>query len=264
MSREYIAHEEEYKGLIIKVYPDEDASNPRKEFDNLCTIACSHRRYNLGDEPFNAYESTGDFFRALAIDADSRVQDKIEYWENGNGWRSLMNRSEDDAVKWADEKVNEIIRKTVDKFYIYSPLYLYDHSGITISMRPFSCPWDSGQVGWIYVSIKRFKEETARAGKLKKDGINHELVKIKHLTKKDRERAYRYLEQETEIYNQYLAGDVYRFVIENEDGDQKDSCWECYGLDYCIQQAKEAADYVAAKIAKAEHKQRLFENVLTA
>ena len=32
------------------------------------------------------------------------------------------------------------------------PLYLYDHSGITMNTCGFSCPWDSGQVGWIYAS----------------------------------------------------------------------------------------------------------------
>ena len=29
------------------------------------------------------------------------------------------------------------------------PLFLYDHSGITLQTSPFSCPWDSGQIGFI-------------------------------------------------------------------------------------------------------------------
>ena len=37
------------------------------------------------------------------------------------------------------------------------PLYLYDHSGLAMSTESFSgraphAEWDSGQVGWIYVS----------------------------------------------------------------------------------------------------------------
>jgi len=35
---------------------------------------------------------------------------------------------------------------------IYLPRFLYDHSGITMSTGPFSCPWDSGQVGFIYAT----------------------------------------------------------------------------------------------------------------
>ena len=37
------------------------------------------------------------------------------------------------------------------KRHLELPLYLYDHSGLTIATTPFSCPWDSGQVGWIAV-----------------------------------------------------------------------------------------------------------------
>jgi hypothetical protein len=37
-------------------------------------------------------------------------------------------------------------------------LYLYDHGGITISTGPFSCPRDSGQVGFIYASHKQIRD----------------------------------------------------------------------------------------------------------
>ena len=39
------------------------------------------------------------------------------------------------------------------------PLYLYDHSGITMNTTGFSCPWDSGQVGWIYADKRRIEAE---------------------------------------------------------------------------------------------------------
>lgn len=32
------------------------------------------------------------------------------------------------------------------------PVYLHDHSGLTMSTTPFSCRWDSGQVGFIWVT----------------------------------------------------------------------------------------------------------------
>jgi len=43
-------------------------------------------------------------------------------------------------------------------------LYLYDHSGLSISMTPFSCQWDSGHVGFIYIekSDEWQTEEQAR------------------------------------------------------------------------------------------------------
>jgi hypothetical protein len=37
------------------------------------------------------------------------------------------------------------------KELIYLPVYLYEHSGQTINTTGFSCNWDSGQVGYIYI-----------------------------------------------------------------------------------------------------------------
>jgi hypothetical protein len=39
------------------------------------------------------------------------------------------------------------------------PLYLYDHGGITISTKPFSCRWDSGQVGFVFVENMKLQGE---------------------------------------------------------------------------------------------------------
>jgi hypothetical protein len=101
-------------------------------------------------------------------------------------------------------------------------LYLYDHSGITISCKPFSCPWDSGQIGWIYCDV---------ADIVKEYGKN---------TKANRDKAERLLRSEVETYDTYLRGDVYGFVLEKADKcgecghtewEEIDSCWGFYGDD---------------------------------
>lgn len=38
------------------------------------------------------------------------------------------------------------------------PLYLYEHSGLTVSTSDFGCRWDSGQVGWVYLTADAIKE----------------------------------------------------------------------------------------------------------
>ena len=43
--------------------------------------------------------------------------------------------------------------------HISLPLYLYDHRGITISTMPFNDHWDSGQVGWVYVTADDLRKE---------------------------------------------------------------------------------------------------------
>ena len=106
-----------------------------------------------------------------------------------------------------------------DKFfekYIVLKLYLYDHSGISLSTSPFSCPWDSSQVGYIYVS-----KETA-----------YKEYGIKRITKEWKDKILLYLEGEVETFNQYLNNDVYGFTIEDEDGNVIDSCGGFYGDDF--------------------------------
>jgi hypothetical protein len=39
-----------HHGLTVKIEHDEDAQDPRKDFDNFGTMACFHRRYTLGDK----------------------------------------------------------------------------------------------------------------------------------------------------------------------------------------------------------------------
>jgi hypothetical protein len=56
------------------------------------------------------------------------------------------------------ESFDEMAESVLDNG-IYLPLYLYDHSGITMSYKPFGCRWDSGQVGFIYMTAQDIKKE---------------------------------------------------------------------------------------------------------
>lgn len=106
------------------------------------------------------------------------------------------------------------------------PLYLYDHSGITISTNPFNCRWDSGQIGFVLIS-----RETAL-----KENFS------KRLTKKIKNWANRYIDASVKEYDQYLTGDVYGYIVKDENGEETDSCWGFYGIDYTIEEAKRVAD----------------------
>lgn len=119
----------------------------------------------------------------------------------------------DDYSSW-DE-----LRKAIEKHekpVAIKPLYLYDHSGLALSIEAFSDPWDSGQVGWAYLTPEN--EE--------KFGIP------------DAEKA---IEAEIEEYAAYLSGDVYGFRVYLGD-EEVASCWGFYGLDYCKEAAREEVD----------------------
>jgi hypothetical protein len=107
---------------------------------------------------------------------------------------------------------------------IILPLYLYDHSGITISTSPFSCPWDSGQVGIIWV-----KKGT--------EGMSDEELTAA-------------LESEVETYDDYLTGNCWGYSIEDSSGEILDSCWGYLGdEEYCISEMKAAGKGYSEKVA---------------
>ena len=62
--------------LKAEIFYDECGLNPRKEFDNLGTIVCLHRRYDLGDEHTyrsDDHQSWDDLERTICEDHDPAV-----------------------------------------------------------------------------------------------------------------------------------------------------------------------------------------------
>ena len=115
-----------------------------------------------------------------------------------------------DYNSW-DELKAAILKK--ENVAVIQPMYMYDHSGITVSTKPFSCSWDSGQIGFIYIT-----KEAAREGFM-----------VKNVTAKIKERLLVNLNGEVETYDQYLTGDIYGFKEVDSEGNEVDSCWGFYG-----------------------------------
>jgi hypothetical protein len=159
-------------------------------------MVCWHNRYNLGD-----YEKNGR--RSIAGKDELTFDDPSDFQE------------------WAEENKQNLIML---------PLYLYDHSGITMNTGGFSCPWDSGQVGYIFVTKEQIRKE----------------YDWKLITAARRSKILEYLKGEVTVYDQYLTGDVYGYQLyrldlapdmelEDDDdpadyGEEIDSCWGFYGL----------------------------------
>lgn len=223
--------------LEIKI--DEAATDPR-EWDNLCTMVCWHSRYSLGDK--HGFHSVLEFM----LDLYREVV--------GESW---FEKHESDD--WQD--VYKEFRET--NLILIKAINIYDHSGITVSTSncyPYNDYWDSGIVGFIYVTKKTIFEEGCCLCEKDKNG-NYILIEHKHenapstyshkiipTTEENwREVADHYLECEMETYDQYLRGDVYGYVLtktvveqvkcphcgevirEYEEEVEEDSCWGFYG-----------------------------------
>jgi len=205
----------------ITIHRDNDPEDPRA-WDNLGTMVCWHRRYRLGDE--QPSEDPQDYLLGLAEQVKPGIEERLNAESEKmarNASRYLYNSAEwKQAIREIDNYVNARVEATLDKHYIILELYLYDHSGITMRTSAFSDPWDSGKVGFIYVSREKVLKEYS----------------WKVLTAKRRKQIAEYLDAEVRTYDQYLTGDVYGFTVEehnNETGEWEeiDSCWGFYGED---------------------------------
>lgn len=108
--------------------------------------------------------------------------------------------SESDFIGW--DKFETQLKKDYD-IRVIEPLYMYDHSGITISTSPFSCPWDSGQIGFAFFTAEAIRKEFG----------------IKKITKRILERAERVLEDSVRFYNTFLVGNMFELSMLDYNGD---------------------------------------------
>lgn len=167
-------------GYEVKYLIYDDLSESPREWDNLTKMVCFHKDYDLGDK--HNYKQ-----------------------DNYNSWQEVQ-----DAI-CENENIAIIL-----------PLYLYDHSGLRIKVGSFTgllpqghARFDSGQVGFIYVTKEALKEE----------GIS-------------RKRALKVLEGEVNTYDYYLSGQVYALVKETYNKDknniEQDNIGGYFGYKYAL------------------------------
>ena len=176
----------------VGLHYDESPVDPRnaKYFDNLGTMVCSHRRYNFPNEADFDFDAYGN-------------------------WAEIRAAIEEAGKSPDDTHFAGVIL----------PIYMLDHSGLAISTKNFNDPWDSGQIGFIFVTPEQIRKEYG--------DLTPEKVAL----------AAKVLEGEVEEWGHYSNGEIYGYVVEDPDGDEVDSCWGFDDLDYCREQANQAADH---------------------
>ena len=107
------------------------------------------------------------------------------------------------------------------------PIFMYDHSGIALSTTgseyPFNDWWDAGQVGYAYATHDAVMKEFNR----------------KRMSKKLLAQVQRILKSEVETYAAYVSGEVYGYVIYDDNDNEVDSCWGFYGHKDAVAAAEE-------------------------
>lgn len=257
MEKEYRYYKNS-EGKIVRLYIqyDECPLNPRTDFDgHIGKMMCWHRGYNLGDYEENNFSDPDQFLSNLLHEnvSENSIINFVRNGKASNETKLIYNRSskmwelwawyyvtfqspkeaklqiyeENEDITWLVEDIINCLSDK-DKWYLLEkhaniialPLYLYDHSGITMNCCGFSDQWDSGQVGWIYTDKNTVLETGAD---------------IKGNWKKT---AYEWMKGEVKEYDMYLQNEVYGIITEeyNGEGDpeddnnwtDKESCWGFY------------------------------------
>lgn len=209
MSLETYYNPEHTRRVVVDFDPE--PLNPRTEQDNVATMWCEHNRYNLGDK--EAKSELIDQIMEQARKQGLNLED--EYLDcpvcQGASPNNCLQCDEDGDIEnphfiyldstadllWGLEKVDP------DEEHIFrQELYLYEHSGITMSCAPFVSQWDSGQVGIIFVSRKRLLEGGWMGA--------HSGMETSDI----RKLAHQGMKLEVEEYDRYLTGQVFMFRIQ--------------------------------------------------
>lgn len=185
---------------VLTVQPDDFFPNPRREDENFGTMICFHRRYDLGDE--HEYKDSDELIKDLYINAvggGERGEKKYEdLMEKFDVWPMTSQQI---------QSMNQALMSQIEKSFVVLPVYLLDHSGLTMSTTNFNDRWDSGQVGIIFVSFDKIREE----------------MEVSRITPSIKEKAEQMLRDEVELYDAYLRGECYCFEL-YEDGELVHSC----------------------------------------
>lgn len=122
------------------------------------------------------------------------------------------------------------------------PVYMYDHGGTAFSLKKFSCPWDSGQVGFICVSEKDIWANFPL-------GTDWDA------------KAYEIAEAELRTYGHYANGEVYGVRV-FEDTEEVDSCFGYFGYDHKESGLLDELDSYLSRITTPKIKEQIMYKLI--
>lgn len=247
--------------FLLQIMYDDEPLNPRTDYDNFGHMVCWHSRYNLGDK--HNYKDINELFMQLVRENvnDDIIIDyvksgrsncvKLEYDNSENGWDikiyddqewwsnafydgTIEENRQDISQNIIEVLTNKDLYALASKRNIILPLYLHEHSGISMSVQSFHADvhdsdWNFGEVGWIYATPEDIKSGYG------------------DLSAESYAMAETMLKSEVQTYDFYLRGQCYGFRL-FQDGQETESCWGFSG------ELLDVAAEIAAEVLPESHR----------
>jgi len=211
--------------MKLEIWQDTDC-NPRKDWDNFGTLA------------FKGYR-----------ESDESIPDPINWLASKLGLEDdqVMRIANNLRVSYYSDEVKAVLEARFFNEYVALPVYKYEHSGVAFNTTGFHCRWDSGQIGYIYIT-----REDAR-----------NIWGLKRLSPQKRQWALDILKGEVESYSQWANGELYGFTIEDEEKGIDDSCGGFYGNDWANNGVLDHIDYKGLGLTKEQMVEKLEETEIS-
>lgn len=192
---------------------DHDPSSPRED-DNFGTMICWHDRHDLGDE--HSHKEPDDLWKEIIGDdvfeaIEEKYNAESNKWHEDHPEEKYGSKAHMAMIDDAEKRRRAEVMEMVEKVAIVLPLFLYDHSGITMSTRragQYADRWDSSAIGWIYVTHEKALENWS-CKTLDAPVDYHDSKPPKPCL----ERALDLLEAEVEEYDKYIMGETYTVYV---------------------------------------------------
>lgn len=123
-------------------------------------------------------------------------------------------------------------KEELDETYkLVFPLYMYEHGEASLSIQPFGCPWDSGQIGFVGVTHEQYAEVRPYYESMTDEEFDAFMETQ--------------VQSDIKILNAWMNNEVYRYDYSIVDWDdnviEHDSCGGFYAL-------KDMGDYLDDRI----------------
>jgi hypothetical protein len=213
-------------GKYKAIFELDDTCDSPIDNDTLGTMVTWHRNYDIGHITNPDYPK-GNFKSVL-------MSDRLGYEES-------------DYPYWTTEEEYQELDRLVKELYILKNLYIHDHGSVYLSTTPFSDPWDSGHLGFIYVDKKAVHEMYHLDSQLSFNFMDVHFEDNASRLRSDETKfllAAEQLDLEVSLYNKWSQGDTWIYLVYEIDADPSaaeseyvESCGNLIGEDEALESA---------------------------